>query len=63
MGVGMPSGALAKPLGAAATLRIIGIEDFVPAGEPRVVGVGETLGDDALTIGVVAPLLPRRRAG
>jgi hypothetical protein len=34
----------------------------MPAGKLRVVGVDQTLGDDALSIGVVAPLLPRGRA-
>lgn len=37
--------ALVKPFGAAMTLRIGAIEDLVPAGKLRVVGVGQALGD------------------
>jgi len=43
---------LAKPLGAPTTLRIAAVEDLVPAGEPRIVDIGETFGDDALAVGV-----------
>jgi hypothetical protein len=44
----MASPTLAKPLDAAATLRITAIEDFVIAGVIRAIGVVQTLGDDAL---------------
>jgi hypothetical protein len=37
-----------EPFGATETLRIGSIQDLVPAGELRVIGVGEMLGDDAL---------------
>jgi len=49
---GIASSAFAKPLGAAAPLRIGPVEDLVPPGELRVIGVGEMLGDDALEVGV-----------
>jgi hypothetical protein len=44
--------ALAKPFGADATPRIGRVENLVPPSELRVVGVGETLGGDALQFGV-----------
>jgi hypothetical protein len=40
--------ALAKPLSAAVPLRVGPIQNLVPAGELRVIGVGKMLGDEAL---------------
>jgi hypothetical protein len=44
--------ALAKPFGTPATLRVGAIEDLMPAGALWVIGVGQTLGDDALEVGL-----------
>ena len=44
--------AIAEPFRPAVPLRIVAIEDLVPAGKLRVIGVGQMLGDDALQVGV-----------
>jgi hypothetical protein len=47
------------PFGAPATLRVAAVEDLVPASELRLVGVAQTLGNDALKIGVDHRLVER----
>jgi hypothetical protein len=42
--------AFANPFGAPTSLRAAPVANLVPAGEPRVLGVGQTLGDDALQV-------------
>jgi hypothetical protein len=43
---------LAKPFGSAATLRVSPVEDLLPSRALRLVGVGQTLSDNAFKIGV-----------
>ncbi len=43
---------LAKPIGAPVTLRVASIQNLVPAGMLRMVGVAKVLGDDALEVGI-----------